>query len=259
MIRWGLYLPSMSLALILYFQYFNFIFKGRFSASKIEPELASIPRKFEYRYTIISLLIYALVGLILGFYIDQGNTKVYKGPIHGIPGFAYLVISLFSALGIHDLYFYFSHRLLHSKYFFKSVHSRHHRSQPANAWSAFSFHPIEAYLQIGIVPLVALVLPIHEYVFYLFVGFLLFIPVYGHSGYELRGGKAKFFSLFNTSLHHYQHHQFVNYNFGIYLNIWDKLFSTNYPGYDKTFRELSSRIKTGKLLRRSIHDRGTRP
>ena len=60
----------------------------------------------------------------------------------------------------------------------------------------------------------------------LFVFLMLFISVYGHSGYELRINKWKGFYVFNTSLHHFQHHEHVHYNFGIYLNIWDRLFGT---------------------------------
>jgi sterol desaturase/sphingolipid hydroxylase (fatty acid hydroxylase superfamily) len=129
---------------------------------------------------------------------------------------------------------------------FKRIHSWHHQSHNTNPWAAFSFHPFEGVLQIGILPLVAFTLPINEAVLFAFAGFLLFMTVYGHSGYELRANKWSTLNIFNTSLHHYQHHKLVRYNFGLYLNLWDRIFSSNAPDYKKSFKKLSARILRGK-------------
>jgi lathosterol oxidase len=73
-----------------------------------------------------------------------------------------------------------------------------------------------------------------------------FLTVYGHCGYELRAEKWKGFEVFNTALHHQQHHQLVRYNFGIYLSIWDKLFGTFSPSYDKSLKRLIAKNKEAK-------------
>ena len=131
---------------------------------------------------------------------------------------------------------------MHTKFVFRHIHSWHHQSHNTNPWAAFSFHPLEGILQLGVIPLIAFIFPINEIVLFSFTGFLLFMTVYGHSGYELRANKWNTLNIFNTSLHHYQHHKFVRYNFGLYLNLWDTMFSTNSPDYKKSFKKLGDRI-----------------
>jgi lathosterol oxidase len=200
--------------------------------------------KKELTRTLTSLVIFTAVGLFLDVTYIKGFTKIYTSP--STYSTSYLVVSFFLALAINDVYFYFSHRLMHWKPFFKVVHFMHHQSHTPNPWSAFSFHPIEAVIQIAIVPLIAFCIPIHLYVLIGFGSFMLVVSVYGHCGYELRANKPGVFNVFNNSIHHNQHHQFVKYNFGLYLNIWDRLFKTNHPTYTKvtnTFKQKGGKSK----------------
>lgn len=245
MIFWMLFIPLTTLALILYFQYIDVVFKGKKKAFKINQEEEN-PTKKEYVNTFLNLILFAAIGLFVGFAINSGWTQVYSGGLNSIGNITYLIASFFITLAIHDAYFYLCHRLLHIPFIFRKIHSWHHHSMEVNAWASFSFHPIEGLFQIGIVPIVAFVLPVHENVLLLFTGFLLFISVYGHCGYELRPNKMKVFRIFNTSLHHYQHHKEVRYNFGIYLNVWDKLFKTDFPDYDDNFDALAKTIAERK-------------
>lgn len=241
-----LLIPGLALLFIFYFQYIDLLFKGKKKIFRIDEKSKISPSRQEVLYTTINLIIFALIGLFLAYSNSLQWTKVYYSQPVSFWEYLYLLISFLIALAIHDSYFYLSHRFLHTKYMFKYIHQWHHRSHPANSWSAFSFHPIEGIIQIGVVLLVAFVLSIHEYVLFLFTFFLLFISVYGHSGYELRPNKWKGFNIFNTSLHHFQHHQFVRYNFGIYLNVWDKLFNSDYPAYEEAFNKLSKEIRLKK-------------
>lgn len=242
MILWTAFIPITALFFIVYFDKINVISRGKKSAFKIDDQNTLKATKREVKLTLLSLSMFAAIGLVMDICLKAGYGAIYNDYHFGLLETLYLIASFFIALAMHDLYFYATHRLLHSKLFFNRVHAVHHKSHNPNAWSAFSFHPIEGLFQIGILPLIFFFLPIHSFVFGLFTILLLFISVYGHCGCELRPNKVAAFHMFNTSLHHYQHHQFVRYNFGLYLNTWDKLFKSNYPKYEESFEKLRDTI-----------------
>jgi lathosterol oxidase len=243
MTRWGIFIPAITLVFTFYFQYIDRLFSGKVKIYQIDQVGQTNPSPREIRNTIVALLLFCMTGAFTGYSIDHGWTKVYSEFTYSLSGMSYLFLSFLIAALIHDIYFYLTHRLLHVDFVFKHIHAIHHKSHNTNAWSAFSFHPVEGLVQIGIVPLVAFFLPIQETVFFAFTGFLLFMSVYGHAGYELRANKQSALDIFNTSLHHYQHHKYVKYNFGIYFNLWDRLFGTNHPNYSESLTSLRSRIR----------------
>lgn len=239
MIYWSILLPILATSAILLFWV---LLKAR--PSPLEKMLITTHSFFaaftptERKRTLSSLGIFLVVGLLLDLAYYTGHTRIYTSASDYST--SYLFISFFLALAINDVYFYFSHRLMHWRPLFTRVHYIHHQSHEPNPWSAFSFHPIEAVLQIAVVPLVALVLPIHLYVLIGFSAFMLLVSVYGHCGYELRANKPSIFNIFNNAIHHHQHHKYVKYNFGLYLNIWDRLFKTNHATYTdvtETFKQ----------------------
>ena len=246
MLFWSLFLPFTALAFVLYFQNFGQIFSGKKAPFLIYDGPEAIASKRERTNTLVNFVVFALIGLFLGFSIQNGWTKVYNSSAGNWRDVLYYFGAFFAALFIHDFYFYVTHRILHLPFVYKKVHCWHHKSLSVNAWSAFSFHPIEGVLQIGIVLLVAFILPIHAVVLAVFAGFLLFMSVYGHCGYELRPNKLKAFNAFNTSFHHAQHHQYIRFNFGIYSTLWDNLFKSNHPNYPADFEELAAKINRKK-------------
>jgi len=230
MMYWSILLPFLATAAILLFWVLLKSRPQQFELMRItkHPFFTAFTRT-ERKRTLTTLAIFALVGLLLDWAYHMGYTRIYTSANEYST--LYLVISFLLALAINDVYFYFSHRLMHWRPLFRRVHYIHHQSHAPNPWSAFSFHPIEAVLQIAVIPIVALVLPIHAYVLVGFSAFMLLVSVYGHCGYELRANKPTMFNVFNNSIHHNQHHQYVKYNYGLYLNIWDRLFKTNHPTY----------------------------
>lgn len=69
--------------------------------------------------------------------------------------------------------------------------------------------------------------------------------VMGHLGFELF---PKYFTRhwfgqwLNSSTHHNMHHRYVNCNYGLYLNLWDRLMKTNHDKYHDTFDEVKARV-----------------
>ena len=253
MIFWTLFLPLTALFFILFFQFIDVIFRGKKRPFLIrEKQEFKIPKREVYS-TCINLLLFAGAGFLVGWAIHNNYSFVHRKTPSTVVEFLAFPFTFFLALGIHDLYFYCTHRLLHYGFIFKHVHIPHHKSHEVTPWSAFSFHPVEAIVQIGIIVLLAFFLPMHEGVLIAFSVLLFLISVYGHCGYELRVNKWEGFNVFNTSFHHYQHHKEVHYNFGLYLNVWDKLFRTSSPNYDRGFNALKKSVQQ-KQKDSSIHN-----
>ncbi|MDA8885992.1 sterol desaturase family protein [Bacteroidia bacterium] len=225
---WSIILPEFAFLSILFF-YFKFRKSpekyATFSLNK--KTYSSIITRNEVMHTVWSMFIFALLGGVIDICAANDLTSLYTD--NEQYGYTYTFLSFFIVIGLNDIYFYLGHRFLHWKPIFKKIHSIHHQSHTPNPFSAFSFHPLEAVIQIGIIPLVAIFIPLHTGVLLIFSAFLLFMSVYGHCGYELRGGKAKSLHIFTNSIHHNQHHRYVNHNFGLFLIIWDKLFGTLHP------------------------------
>lgn len=152
--------------------------------------------------------------------------------------------SLALMLLVHDLYFYWAHRLMHTRALYERVHLVHHKSNNPSPLSAFAFHPTEAVLEALPVFSLLLLVPLMPWAIFVFQLLSLAINVYGHLGIELTprwwldswAGK-----LFNTTTHHHLHHRSNKYNFGLYLNVWDRMFGTNHPEYESTFRAVTTR------------------
>lgn len=152
--------------------------------------------------------------------------------------------SLVLMLLVHDFYFYWAHRLMHVKGLYERVHLVHHKSVDPSPLSAFAFHPTEAVLEALPVFAMLLLVPVSPWAVFAFQLLSLGINVYGHLGVEFTPswwldrwpGK-----LFNTTTHHHLHHRSNKYDFGLYLNVWDRWFGTNHPEYAARFREVTER------------------
>lgn len=240
MITWGIFLGATALGIVCVFDALNSKWKTTKSPYRIDKSNDGHASKREIVLSFISFIIMIGVGFLTGVMANTGYSQIYYD--YHEWGLIYLVCSALLALLVHDIYFYFTHRLLHHKSMFRLVHNWHHRSHKPTAWSTFSFHPLEGAIQMGVFPLIAIILPIHIYALAFVAVFLLFMSVYGHCGFELRPNKHKIFQVFNTSIHHYQHHTFVHYNYGIYLNLWDKLFSTNHPTYLAEVKAMDAQV-----------------
>lgn len=167
------------------------------------------------------------------------HMRVYEPP-PSLPAFTGCVVAL---LIVHDAYFYWAHRLLHWGPMFRLAHEAHHRSVNPTPFAAFAFHPIEAAIQYGFVPLVALVSPIPIMTVFVFGLIMTAMNVYGHSGLEVLPGsflRLPFGRFLLTATHHDLHHSTVHYNFGFYTSVWDRLMGTNHPEYEREFLRAAS-------------------
>jgi len=179
--------------------------------------------KTEFLYTACTFIIYAASASLLMYWYQNGWTKIYLGV--DTFGYLYLFFSILLMLLVHDSYFYWTHKLMHSLPFLYRFHRIHHRSHNPNPWSAFSFHPVEAIISLGFVPIIVFFIPVHPLALTIFFTIMTTYNILIHLGYRI--SVAQFKNQFqNTAENHELHHQKRRYNYGFYFSFWDRLMKT---------------------------------
>ncbi len=211
--------------------------KDKFSHRIIQGKLSDISKiKTEIFYSLTTMLVFGLVGVGIFSAKKAGLTYIYSDISQ--KGFGYFFFSIIAMIVLHDAYFYLTHRLMHHKILFKHVHSVHHRSTNPSPWAAFAFHPYEAVIEAGIVPLIVSFMPVHGLAIFIFLLYMTFLNVLGHLAFETfpKGFVGSSLTNWhNTTTHHNMHHKFFNCNYGLYFNWWDKIFKTNHKDYQIQF------------------------
>ena len=225
---------------------FYVIWKEKWTHKKIQERFPDKTRIwFEFKYSMLNMLIFVITGLFVFYMSSLGYNKFYKHIADY--GWGYFFISIIIMIFMHDTYFYWMHRFMHIKALYPYVHKVHHQSINPTPWAAFSFHPLEGFLEAAIVPIITLLIPVHPAALFIFILFSTMLNVLGHLGFEIypKGfTKSKWMWWNNTSTHHNMHHHYFDYNYGLYFNIWDRLMGTNHPQYHETFEEMASRNKS---------------
>jgi len=191
---------------------------------KINPKQPSIEQlKRELFYSFTTLLIYSVSVFLLIYLYQNGYTKIYF-EIEKF-GYGYFFLSVLIMIVLHDAYFYWSHHLMHRLPILFRFHKIHHFSHNPNPWSAFSFHPLEAVISLGIMPIILFLFPVHPYALIIFSTFVTLYNVYIHLGYKL---KFLFIGsiIQNTAENHDLHHRVSKYNYGLYFSFWDRVMKT---------------------------------
>ncbi len=187
----------------------------------------------EICWSLFSLALFALYTTGLVRLINLGYTKMYFDLDEY--GIGWLILSPVAALFIHDTFYYFMHRLMHWKVLFRYVHLVHHKSVAPTPFAIYSFQPAETLVQFAIYPLLLFALPYHPYALGVFLLYDLFVNTAGHCGFEFLPPKFTrhwYFRWQNAVTHHDQHHSKVNCNYGLYFNIWDRVFKTLHHEYE---------------------------
>lgn len=228
------------------FLLFYILLRNRFLYKKIQQRF---PKNKDYAreivYSITTICIFSFVSMLVFRHPSiTPHTKLYKNiNDHSM---IYYVLAFPVMLFLHDTYFYFTHRLMHHKKIFNYVHLVHHQSTNPSPWAAYAFHPLEAFIEIGILFVFMFTLPLHPTHVLIFFFFMIVYNVYGHLGYELypKGfSKSIVGRWINTSVNHNQHHQYFKGNYGLYFLFWDRMLGTIREDYDARFEEVKTRVK----------------
>ena len=161
----------------------------------------------EVAYSLSSLCVFAGLGCAMFALVVSGHATIYRAPARY--GWLWFCVSLPLMLVWHDLYFYWTHRLLHQRWLFRRVHGVHHRSRQPSPFAAYAFHPVEALVNGLVTPLALLAVPLHWSVLLAFALHQIVRNAQGHAAVEImpRGFTRHWLAgRFTTTTHHHLHH-----------------------------------------------------
>jgi len=169
-------------------------------------------------------------------------------PVHGVLGVG---LAFLASLVVFDAWFYWFHRLIHTRLFYNRVHRWHHLTVAPVAWSNNSDRLIDnlflqsywlvAHFLVPAAPAVLLAHKLYDQV----------TGVIGHSGYEHGGALSRPPSPLVAVTHHDQHHRFFRCNYATHFTWWDRLMGTLHPDHD---RELARNLAATAAARRAPRD-----
>lgn len=225
------------------FLIFYKLFTGRYYRAKIQErqaDRADFVR--EIGHSLQTTVVFTGIGFLILFTPIRQYTRVYAH-LTDYPGW-WIPVSLFFSLVLHDTYFYWMHRLLHTRPLYRYTHLLHHKSVNPSPWASYSFHLLEAFTEGAVLLVIVMLIPVHSLTIALFVITGFVINVYGHLGYEIapRWLRHSFlFEILNTSVHHNLHHSRFKGNFGLYFRVWDRLMNTENPDYVREYDRIQAK------------------
>lgn len=156
-------------------------------------------------------------------------------------------IAIFFLIPVWEsFYFYWIHRLLHTKALYR-FHALHHRNTDIGPWSGLSMHPVEHVFYFGSV-LVHFAIashPIHVIFHLMFYGLYAITTHTGFEGVLFKNKKR----LHLGNFHHQIHHRYFECNYGTLDVPWDILFGSWHDGTDAGKVAMKARLKERASMR----------
>ena len=144
---------------------------------------------------------------------------------------------------IHEVGFYFAHRLLHWPPLYRVAHKLHHRNINPGPWSGLSMHPIEHVLYFSPILLI-FVIPSHPIHMINLASRLGVAPAQGHTGFDrmVVGNESTMHLPYYA---HYLHHKYFEVNYSDGMVPLDKWFGSFHDGS----QEADAAMKARRLRR----------
>ena len=150
----------------------------------------------------------------------------------------------------HEAHFYCIHRLIHTPFLYKWVHSVHHNSVNPSPWSSLSMHPVKHLLYWSDI-LIHLVVPSHPLLALYHLQITGTGAVVGHIGFDKMEAADTAFS--THAFAHYLHHKYFEVNCSDGMVPFDPWFGTSHDGstdgqarMDARFAKKPARLNAGK-------------
>ena len=142
---------------------------------------------------------------------------------------------------IHEVGFYFAHRLLHWPPLYRVAHRLHHRNVNPIPWSGLSMHPIEHLIYFSTI-LLFFIIPAHPIHMINLASRLGLAPAQGHTGFDRVVVSDK--STWDTSYYaHYLHHRYHEVNYADGMVPLDKWFGSFHDGSPEADAAMKARRK----------------
>jgi sterol desaturase/sphingolipid hydroxylase (fatty acid hydroxylase superfamily) len=180
----------------------------------------------------------AVVTLVLGLMVGAVTTVLVLDGVIPLavawPGVGRVAWEVVLYVVLFDGYFYGLHRLLHTRLLYRRIHAVHHRSRAPTVVTALAFHPLEALLVFGFMPVAMWLVPIHLVSVAAVSVFLSGSIALAHCGYEIFPPwweRVPVLGWYVTPRVHDAHHVHRSCNFSATLAIFDRVFGTLRPGH----------------------------
>ena len=146
---------------------------------------------------------------------------------------------------IHELHFFWIHRLIHTPLLYKYIHSVHHNSINPSPWSSLSMHPVEHLLYFGEI-VWHLIIPSNPIVMLFNLHAVGYGALNGHIGFE-KLEVANEAGLDSHAYAHHLHHKYFEVNYGGNgLVPLDKWFGTWHDGTKESDEAMQERFRKKK-------------
>jgi sterol desaturase/sphingolipid hydroxylase (fatty acid hydroxylase superfamily) len=143
-----------------------------------------------------------------------------------------MVLAFVVSMLVFDTWFYWLHRLIHTRALYPWVHRWHHLTVTPVTWSNNSDRLVDnlflqsywliAHFLVPAAPLVLLAHKLYDQI----------TGIVGHSGYEHGGMMCWPPSPMVGVTHHDQHHRYFRCNYATHFSLWDRLMGTLHPDHD---------------------------
>ena len=197
-------------------------------APKLQPRQTppSLIRR-DQKQSVLSLLVIAAL-----FGCGQWSYESLGWGFRALPGVGGSALSFLVSLVLFDTWFYWLHRLIHARPFYRRVHQWHHLTVTPVVWSNNSDRLIDnlflqsywlvAHFLIPAAPAVLLGHKIYDQI----------TGIIGHSGHEHGGRWCWPPSPLVGVTHHDQHHRYFRCNYATHFSWWDRAMGTLHPDHD---------------------------
>lgn len=244
---------NLALILVLFggLHLYLLVFRGQGDRLKFSTRpLATGNRRFLFRHQVRDNVARSLgVGVPAMTAYEAVTWWAFANGHVGLPGlepssgwfWAWFAFLLLAAPVIHALHFYFTHRLLHWKPLYRSVHCVHHLNVEIGPWSGLAMHPVEQAVYFSTVA-VQWLLAAHPLNALFQIHIAAFSPALGHSGFEkLMVGRR--LGVDTGNYFHYLHHRYFECNYGGSLAPLDWLFGTFHDGSPAAHAAMHARMR----------------
>ena len=142
---------------------------------------------------------------------------------------------------IHSTHFYLTHRLLHWRPLYRTVHRIHHHNIEVGPFSGLAMHPAELALYFSTV-CVQWLLALHPLNALYQLHFAIFNAAMSHTGFE-KILLSKDVGIESNSYFHYLHHKYFECNYGGTIAPMDQWFGTFHDGSMEAQEKMQKRMK----------------
>ncbi len=195
---------------------------------KLQPNRDGLKRaKAEMRESVRSIAVTAAC-LALALTLQLHGLTVFapwEGWLGTLGGVVVLVV-------LYDTWYYWAHRLLHTRAFYR-FHQWHHRSVAPTVWSSDSQSAVETLMIQSFQVVAAVLLPVPAAALVLHRIYDHVNGQLGHAGTEHFAGPAARAPWPMVCIaYHDAHHEKFRFNYSNYFSLWDRIMGTIAPGYD---------------------------